>query len=205
MRRERTRRPTAATLLGAILLVAGGCEPGPREGELRAREARNEAVVRALAEALNAKEYAALDTLLTDDYTRHSQATPAANVRSLEDFVAFLREDVGAFPDARLELETLIPDGDRVAFWGTYTGTQQGRMGVFPPTGERIELEFAGVHRFEGNEIAETWVTWDNLTALVQLGHWEVRPVTERPSPDAYCAVWVPVRAPADEGADAEE
>ncbi|MDX1623137.1 MAG: ester cyclase [Gemmatimonadota bacterium] len=180
----------------ALVLVASACgeDRAVREAE---RDAAREAAVRALADALNDRDWAALDTLLTGDYTRHSQATPAANVNSREDFVEFLREDAAAFPDARIDLEKLVAEGDQVAFWGTYSGTQEGPTGVFPATGERMELDFAGIHRFREGRIAETWVTWDNLAALVQLGHWEVTPPSERPDPDAFCAVWVPARAPA--------
>lgn len=37
----------------------------------------------------------------------------------------------------------------------------------------------------------QTWVTWDNLTAVVQLGHWETRPASDL-RPGQYCAVRVP-------------
>lgn len=45
-------------------------------------------------------------------------------------------------------------------------------MGPFPATGNEMEISFAGIHRIEDGKIAETWVTWDNLTALTQLGLW---------------------------------
>jgi hypothetical protein len=35
-----------------------------------------------------------------------------------------------------------------------------------------MEIDFAGVHRIEDGKIAETWVTWDNLVGLTQLGLW---------------------------------
>ena len=65
----------------------------------------------------------------------------------------------------------LIAEGDLVAFWCTYTGTQTGAMGPFPPTGNKTDLDFAGFHRIENGKIAESWITWDNMTILTQLGH----------------------------------
>jgi len=34
-----------------------------------------------------------------------------------------------------------------------------------------MDLVIIGMHRFEGALIAETWTSWDNLAALMQLGH----------------------------------
>jgi hypothetical protein len=43
-------------------------------------------------------------------------------------------------------------------------------MGPLPATGNLLEIDFSGVHRIEDAEIAETWVTWDNLAQLARLG-----------------------------------
>jgi len=64
----------------------------------------------------------------------------------------------------------LVAEGDRVAFWGTFTGTQEGPMGPFPATGRRLESEIGGMFRIETGKLAELWVTWDNLSGLAQLG-----------------------------------
>jgi hypothetical protein len=34
-----------------------------------------------------------------------------------------------------------------------------------------MSIEIAGLQRFENGKVAEMWVTWDNLAALMQLGH----------------------------------
>lgn len=34
-----------------------------------------------------------------------------------------------------------------------------------------MDLVIIGMHRFEGALIAETWPSWNNLAALMQLGH----------------------------------
>jgi len=44
-------------------------------------------------------------------------------------------------------------------------------MGPFPPSDRQMTLEFAGIHRIENGKLAETWLTWDNMAALSQLGH----------------------------------
>jgi hypothetical protein len=64
----------------------------------------------------------------------------------------FLRQDTAVFPDSVQTIKLLVAEGDLVAVWTTYEGTQQGPMGP---------------------KIAEWWVTWDNMTILRALGHSE--------------------------------
>ena len=133
------------------------------------REA-NKMIVRAFAEAGNRNDLEAFDTLLAPDFVRHCEATPEIAVTSCEEFKQFYRDTANTFPDQRMTLDTLIAEGDRVAFWGTFSGTQEGPMGPFPPTGRRLESDVAGMFRIEAGKIAELWVTWDNLSGFVQLG-----------------------------------
>jgi hypothetical protein len=39
-----------------------------------------------------------------------------------------------------------------------------------------MELDFAGMHRIADRKIVETWVTWDNLAGLTQLGLFPPQP-----------------------------
>ena len=58
-----------------------------------------------------------------------------------------------------------------VAMYLTLTGTQDGAMGPFPPTGKKVEVRFLGIMRVENGEVSEIWAEWDNLGILMQLGH----------------------------------
>ncbi len=130
----------------------------------------NKQVVRSFADAGNRNDLEAFDTLLAPDFVRHCQATPEVTVTTCEDFKQFYRDTARTFPDQQMILDMLVAEGDRVAFWGRFTGTQEGQMGPFPPTGRRLVSEIGGMFRIEDGRIAELWVTWDNLSGLVQLG-----------------------------------
>lgn len=130
----------------------------------------NKNLVRAFAEAGNANNLDAFDTLLAPDFVRHCEATPEVTVTSCEGFKEFYRETAKTFPDQRMTLHALVAEGDSVAFWGAFSGTQEGPMGPFPPTGKRLESQIGGMFRIEAGRIAELWVTWDNLFGLAQLG-----------------------------------
>lgn len=134
-------------------------------------EERNKEIVRRFVRAANARDYEALAAVVSPSVERHCQATPEVEVRSFEDFRQFLEREAETFPDNRVTLETLVAEGDLVAVWATYTATQSGPMGPFPSSEKRMSVEFGGVLRIEDGKIQHIRVIWDNVAALVQLGH----------------------------------
>ena len=155
-----------------ILLISGiyinltGCT-APIDLEAQ----KNKEIVKRSFEVVGNGDYDGMDAYIAQNYVRHCQATPDLVIESLDAFKEFIRLDRSAVPDQELHVKMLIAEGDLVAFWCTYTGTQTGDMGPFPATGKSANLDFAGVHRLENGKVVETWVTWDNVTILGQLGH----------------------------------
>lgn len=135
------------------------------------RPPSSEAVVLQMIDAVNARDFDALDDLIAADVHRYSGATPDVAVRSLADFKAFLHQDLAGVPDAVQDVNQIFSNGPMVAVHVTYKGTQSGPMGPFPPSNRRLELPFIGILRVEDGKISEIWVEWDNLNALSQLGH----------------------------------
>ena len=113
----------------------------------------------------------AFDDLIAPDVVRHCEATPDIEARSLDQIKEFLWQDTAVFPDSVQTIKLLVAEGNLVAAWTTYEGTQQGPMGPFPPSGRKAQFDFGAVFRIEAGKIAEWWVTWDNLKILRALGH----------------------------------
>ena len=132
---------------------------------------QNKAVIRRFLDAWNNRQLEAFDELIAPDVVRHCQATPGADVRSLDQLKEFLRQDTAVFPDSIQTITHLVAEGDFVAAWSTYEGTQKGPMGPFPPSGAKAKFDFGAMFRIEDGKIAEWWVTWDNVTILRALGH----------------------------------
>lgn len=132
---------------------------------------QNKELVRRFTAAVNARDREALSRLVAVDVVRHCPATPAATVASFDELWAFLEQDFAAVPDSVVTLEALVAEGDLVAFWATYSGTQAGPMGPFPASGERATVEFSGIVRVRDGSIGEMKVVWDNVDMLTQLGH----------------------------------
>ena len=136
---------------------------------------QNKEIVAKAFEVVGTGNYDKMGLYIADNYIRHSQATPDLSINSLSEFKEFVRQDRLAIPDQTLEIKHLVAEGELVAFYATYMGTQTGQMGPFPASNKTTSLDFAGVHRVENGKIAETWITWDNLTILSQLGHFPPR------------------------------
>ena len=100
-------------LTGLLIGCSSSSEPQLEE---------NKAVVQRFIEAVNNRDFNTLDELVAPHLVRHSQATPGLNVRSLDEFKQFLRQDLETFPDAHQEVNMMIAEGDKVAVYMTLTG-----------------------------------------------------------------------------------
>jgi steroid delta-isomerase-like uncharacterized protein len=159
------QRPLVFSVL--LATVVAGCAP-PAATQLEA----NKELIRQFTDIINAADWDALDQVVAEDLRRHSQATAGPPVTSLEEFKQ-LQQSFFFFtsmPDQRIDIHTLVAEGDMVAAYATYSGTQTGPMGDFPVTGERAEVEFLALFRLEEGKIAEMWAEWDNVAMLTQLG-----------------------------------
>lgn len=159
---SQTGRVATAVL---VALAAASCAPS-ETAQLEA----NKDLVRQFAAAINAADWDTLDSLVTEDFRRHSQATPDVQVNSRADFRKLQESFFASMPDQHITVDILVAEGDKVAAYATYAGTLTGPMGDFPPTGKSAESKFISIFRIEGGRIAELWVEWDNLAMLAQLG-----------------------------------
>jgi len=153
----------SVVIVGLVMVLSCVCEPC-EEGK------KNKELVAEVFAVIEAGDLDKLDQFVAADYVRHCQATPDVQVTSLEEFKEYLARDRATVPDQKLVLHRLVGEDDLVAFWITYSGIQDGPMGPYPATGKRLELDVAGMHRIADGKIAESWLIWDNLTGLAQLG-----------------------------------
>ena len=151
------------TLILTTFLVA--CGPSTSK-QLEA----NKNLIHRFTASTNTADWGAFDELLTEDFSRHCQATPNVQVNSREEFKKLQESFLVSMPDQKITIEMIIAEGDKVAAYATYSGTLTGPMGEFQPTGKSVESKFISIFRIEENRIAELWVEWDNLAMLTQLG-----------------------------------
>ncbi len=155
------------TLLGSVLLAGCSVDPSSRE-----TEERNMEVVRGAHAALARGDFESFKAAIGTGYVRHCQAMPPGlqELPGTEEFFAFLQEFVAAVPEYEDTLSQMMADGDRVAYVSTMRGVQSRPMGGLPATGNEFTLVNIIIQRLEGGKIVETWVSWDNVAFLTQLG-----------------------------------
>jgi steroid delta-isomerase-like uncharacterized protein len=136
-------------------------------------EEKNKSIVRyIMEEGVDKQNIDKWDEVLTPDYKRHSQSMPEGlqEIEGIDTMKSFLKEHFKAFPDWTEEIKMMIAEDDKVAYITTARGTHTGAMGGLQPTNKKVELEQIIVHRLENEKIAETWIIWDNVAFLRQLG-----------------------------------
>jgi steroid delta-isomerase-like uncharacterized protein len=82
----------------------------------------------------------------------------------------FLSLYLRAFPDLRVTFEDTIADRDRVVTRWKLEGTQHGPLMGIAPSGRRVSVEGIRIDRIENGKIAESWMQWDTLALLEQIG-----------------------------------
>lgn len=145
-------------VLAALVLGCGQSKPDQLEA--------NKALVRQLGAINDAADWDKLDTLLAEDFQRHSTATIGKpEIRGRDEFKQHERAIRALYPDRHVEYEMVVAEGDKVAAYATFSGTHA-------ELGKSIELKYLVMMRIADGKIAEIWVEWDNLSAQSQLGLW---------------------------------
>ena len=134
-------------------------------------EERNLSVVRDAHAALARGDFESFAACIGPGYVRHCQAMPPGlqELVGTEEFFGFLREWVAGV-EYEDTLTEMMAAGDRVAYVSTMKGVQTAPVGDLPMTGKSFTLVNVIIQRLEHGKIVETWVSWDNVALLTQLG-----------------------------------
>jgi predicted ester cyclase len=126
-------------------------------------------IVREMLEAWNAKD---LDRCA-------SYAHPDAQMTNMPfgatlSYREYIENWARAFPDGKIELKSVVVQGDKAMAEftgrGTHTGTLKGPTGDLPATQRRAELQCVESYHFRGGKIAEGRVYFDAFSLFTQLG-----------------------------------
>jgi steroid delta-isomerase-like uncharacterized protein len=130
----------------------------------------NKAVVRRfIEEGWNKGNLKAVDELIATDHKDH---TPGAEQfgpgrEGVRKYVTTYRS---AFPDARLNIQEQLAEGDKVVTRWIGEGTHRGELIGIPPTGKKASVPGITIDRVQGGKIVESWGNWDRLGLMQQLG-----------------------------------
>jgi len=130
----------------------------------------NKNVVRRLFEEVwNKGNLPVADELFSPNYARHDSSTPdvGRGPESEKKRATLYRT---AFPDLRLTVEDIIAEGETVMARWSCRGTHKGDLSGIAPTGKQFTISGITVGRLANGKIAESYVNWDALGLMQQLG-----------------------------------
>lgn len=125
-------------------------------------------VRRFLEEVVNKGNQSLADELIASDFVDHNPlpGLPPNKDGFKQSFVIFH----DTFPDMHYEIDDIIAEEDKVVVRWTATGTQKGELMGIPPTGRSISVTGMDIFRIVNNQLAELWLSWDQLGMMQQLG-----------------------------------
>ncbi len=119
-------------------------------------------------EVFNAGNIAVVDELVASDFVDHEEFPGLSGDRDgLKQFVTMMRT---AFPDARMDVDDLIAEGDKVVARLTMSGTQRGDFAGIPASGKRFSVPTIDIIRFDDGKAVEHWGATDSAKMMEQLG-----------------------------------
>lgn len=133
---------------------------------------QNEQVVRRTFDAFDTGDTSAAAELIAADAVAHDPAQPE-EARGPEGFAQTIELYRAAFSDLKFTLEDVFSDGDMVCTRWSTTATHDGDLMGIPASGNRITGSGISIDRMRDGKVAESWVQWDNLGLMQQIGAFE--------------------------------
>jgi steroid delta-isomerase-like uncharacterized protein len=131
-------------------------------------EDENKAVVRRWIESYNDRDMQAEADARAPGFVAYVPGAPGP--LDSEAWTHFIVGFAEAFPDLRLTVEDILPEGNMVAARVTFHGTHRGEFQGIPPTDKQVTFSGIEVDRMVGGKVEEHWVELDLLGLMQQLG-----------------------------------
>jgi predicted ester cyclase len=124
-------------------------------------------VGRLVDDVINGGDTALLRSLLAPEHVTHDPTGDLYGPEGLRIDIAAYR---AGFSDLSMTTDELLTCGDRVVRRFTLQGTHDGPFMGVPPTGRRVAFSGIALHRLAAGRLVETWLAYDSLGLLRQLG-----------------------------------
>lgn len=137
-----------------------------------AEQDRNKEVVRRLYQEIwNDGRIEVADELVHEDFEDHPPTRfwdlKLRGPRALTDAVAQFHS---AMPDFRDQVQQIVAEGDQVVYLGQISGTLEGELFGFQPTGKSMKVWGVNFFRMQDGKVRERWGQFDVLGMVQQLG-----------------------------------
>lgn len=127
-----------------------------------------EYTVRSYFQRIDTGQLPLLAQFAAPDYRLHFAGVP--DPLNLEGATGLIAGFQAAFPDLRHDIERVAERDGRIEVEITASGTQQGEFQGAPPSGRSVLIPSHHAFRFDGDRIAEHWITVDVAEIMRQIG-----------------------------------
>ena len=111
---------------------------------------------------------ATIDRYMAEDYVEH-EAIPGIGATRDTPRQGFTMMHA-AMPDFAITVHEMLQDGDKVVVRATFSGTHQGELMGFPPSGKRVEIPVIDIHQVREGKIVAHWGVSDMSAVMGQTG-----------------------------------
>ena len=119
-------------------------------------------------EVWNNQNEAAIDEMFAEDGVGYGLGPD--NIVGPENFKAFHRKFVSAYPTLRVEVEDTIIQGDKIATRCKVTGSHDGHGIGVSPTNQPVEFTGMVIVRVRDGKIVEAWNEFNFMAMYQQVG-----------------------------------
>jgi len=138
----------------------------PQEGS----ESLREYTFRWYDEVWNERRNGAIDHFIHNDNESHVVTFRRTGVLRKSEFKEFHRQMLVAFPDIWFTVHEVMVDGEWTAARYHLEGTHQGEVEGFPATGKKFRVTGISMLRWRRGKVVESWINYDQLGLLQQIG-----------------------------------
>jgi predicted ester cyclase len=145
--------------------------PSERKEEISVSAEENKTLARRVVEELFNQDgnLEAADELFRPEYLGY--VAGFEDLHGAEAVKQFATTERQAIPDLKNTVEDQVAEGDKVVTRYRTQGTHTAESEAFgPPTGNRIDIQGMVIDRVAGGKIAESWIVYDALRMMHQLG-----------------------------------
>jgi len=117
----------------------------------------------------NKRQLGLADQLFAAHHVHHDPSSPwvGTGPQGMKDLIGLYQR---SFPDAHWAVHQIIEAGDTVVTRWTGIGTHSADLMGIAPTNKHVSVDGIWIHRISAGKIVESWVVWDTLGMLQQLG-----------------------------------
>lgn len=126
-------------------------------------------VIEKVFKAFETGNVTGLENLVAKDYKEHNPepSMKSKGLQLLKDQIELYHT---AFPDMKIKISEIFGDGEKLAVYSTFTGTNKGEMFGIPATNKKVTVNGMDIMKFDNEKISDHWGVYDNLTMFKQLG-----------------------------------